>query len=219
MQHASPSPSPWICSNSSPLRQWCHPTILSSVIPFSSCPQSFPVSGSFPMSQLFAWSSQSIGTSASAPVLPLNIQLISFRIGWFDLPAVQGTLKSFLQHHCLKASILWCSVFFLTQLSHPYMNTGRTIALTRWTFVGKVMSLLFNMLSRFVIAFLPGSKHLIILGLQSGSAVILEPKKIKSATVFTFPPSVCHKVMGQMSWSSVFELSFNPFLTLLFHPL
>ena len=147
MQHASPSPSPWICSNSSPLRQWCHPTILSSVIPFSSCPQSFPVSGSFPMSQLFAWSSQSIGTSASAPVLPLNIQLISFRIGWFDLPAVQGTLKSFLQHHCLKASILWCSVFFLTQLSHPYMTTGKIIALTTQIFVSKVMSLLFNSFS------------------------------------------------------------------------
>ena len=103
--------------------------------------------------------------------------LISFRIDWFERLAVQGTLKSLLQHHSSKASILWCSTFFIVQLSHPYMTTGKTIALTRWTFVGKVMSLLFNMLSRSVIAFLPRSKCLLISRLQSPSAVILEPKK------------------------------------------
>ena len=106
--------------------------------------------------------------------------LIFFRIDWFDLLAVQGTLKSLLQHHSSKASILQCSTFFIFQLSHPYMTTRKTIALTRWTFVGKVMSLLFNMLSRLVIAFLPRSKHLLISWLQSPSAVILDPKKIKS---------------------------------------
>ena len=115
--------------------------------------------------------------------------LISLRMDWLDLLAVQGTLKSLLQHHSLKASILRCSAFFTVQLSHPYMTTGKTIALTRWTFVGKVLSLLFNMLSRLVIAFLPRSKCLLISWLQSPSAVILETKKIKSDTVF---PSICH---------------------------
>ena len=118
--------------------------------------------------------------------------LICFRIDWFDL-AIQGTLKSVLQHHCSKASILRCSAFFIVQLSHSYMTTGKTIALTTWTFVDKVMSLLFNMLSRLTIAFLPRNKHLLISWLQSSSAVILEPKKIKSATV---SPSISHEVMG-----------------------
>jgi len=113
--------------------------------------------------------------------------LISFRMDWLDLLAIQGTLKSLLQHHSSKASILWCSAFFMVQLSYPYMTTGKTIALTRWTFVSKVMSLLFNMLSRLVIAFLPGSKHLLISWLQSPSAVILEPNKIKSVTVSSVP--------------------------------
>ena len=112
---------------------------------------------------------------------------------WLDLLAVQGTLKSLLQHYSSKASILWHSAFFMVQLSHPYMTTGKTIALTTWTFVGKVMSLLFNMLSKLVIAFLPKSKGLLISWLQSPSAVILEPKKIKSVTV---SPSICHEVMG-----------------------
>ena len=116
--------------------------------------------------------------------------LISFIMDWMDLLAVQGTLKSLLQHHSSKASILWCSAFFIVQLSHPYMTAGKTIALTRRTFVGKVMSLLFNMLSRLVITFLPRSKHLLISWLQSPSAVILEPKKIKSDTVFTVSPSI-----------------------------
>ena len=125
-----------VCSNSCPLSQWCHPTILSSVISFSSCPLSFPASGSFPMSWLFTIDGQSIGTSALASVLPMNIQGW-FRIDWFDLLAVQGTLKSLLQHHSSKASILRHSAFSMVQLSHPYMTTRKTIALTIWTFVSK----------------------------------------------------------------------------------
>ena len=122
--------------------------------------------------------------------------LIAFRIDWLDLLAVQGTLKSLLQHHSSKASILRRSTFFTVQLSHPYMTIGKTIALTRWTFVGKVMSLLLNMLSRLVITFLPRSKRLLISWLQSPSAVILEPPKIKSVTVSIVSPSICHEVMG-----------------------
>ena len=122
--------------------------------------------------------------------------LISFRMDWLDLLAVQGTLKSLLQHHSSKAPILWHSAFFIVQLSHPYMTTGKTRALTRWTFVGKVMSLLFNMLSRLVITFLPRSKRLLISWLQSASAVILEPRKIELATVSTVSPSICHEVIG-----------------------
>ena len=172
LQHARlpcPWSSPTACSNSCASTQWCHPTISSSVVPLSSCPQSFPGSGSFPVSQLFA--------SGGFSISPSNEYsgLISFRINWFDLLAVQGPLKSLLQHHNLKASILWCSAFFMVQLSHPYMPTGETIDLTRQTFVGKVMSLLLNMLSRLVITFLPWSKCLLISWLQSPSAVILEP--------------------------------------------
>ena len=122
-------------------------------------------------------------------------ELISFRMDWLDLLAVQGTLRSLLQHHSSKASILLCSAFFITQLSHPYMTTGKTIALTRRTFVDKVMSLLFTMLSRLVITFLPRSKRLLISWLRSPSAVILEPRKIKLATVSTVSPSICHEVM------------------------
>ena len=118
------------------------------------------------------------------------------RIDWFDLLAVQGTLKSLLQHHSSKASILQHLSFFIVQLSHPHTTTGKTIALTRWTSVSKVMCLLFNMLSRLVIAFLPRSKHLLISWLQSPSAVILEPKKIKSLAVSIVSPSICHEVMG-----------------------
>ena len=121
--------------------------------------------------------------------------LISFRMDWLDLLAAQGTLKSLLQQHSSKASILWHSAFSVVQLSHPYMTTGKTIALTRQTFVGKVMSLLLNMLSRLVITFPPRDKHLLISWLQSPSAVILEPRNIKSATV---SPSICHEVMDRM---------------------
>ena len=156
-----PSPTPGACSNSCPTSWWCHPTISSSVIPFSPCLQSFPASGSFPMSQFLASRSQSIRVSASASVLPMNIQdWFSFRIDWLDLLAVQGTLKSLLQHHSSKASILWCSAFFMVQLSHPYMTTGKSIVLTRWTFVDKVMSLILNMLPRLVITFLTRNESL-----------------------------------------------------------
>ena len=123
-----------------------------------------------------------------------HLGLISFRMDWLDLLAVQGTLKSLLQHHSSKASIFWLSAFFVVQLSHPYMTTGKTIALTRQTFVGKVISLLFNMLSKLIITFLPRSKCLLISCLQSPSAVILEPKKIKSDTVSTVSPSICQDV-------------------------
>ena len=122
--------------------------------------------------------------------------LISFRMDWLNLLAVQGTLKSLLQHHSSKASILQHSAFFIVQLSHPYMTTGKTTALTRWTFVGRVMSLLYNMLSWLVITFLPRSKRLLISWLQSPSAVILEPPKIKSLTISTVSPSISHEVMG-----------------------
>ena len=136
--------------------------------------------------------------------------LISFRMDWLDLLADQGTLRN-LQQHSSKASILWHSAFFMVQLSHPYMTTGKTIALTRWTFVSKVMSLLFNMLSRLVIIFLPRSKHLLISWLQSPSAVILKPKKIKSLTVSIVSPSICHEVMGPDAMILVFGmLSFKP---------
>ena len=140
-----------------------------------------------------------------AKVLELQLQhqhsneysgLIFFRIDWFHLLAVQGTLKSLLQHYSSKASILQCSAFFMVQLSYPYMTTGKTIALTRQTFVDKVMSLLFNMLSRLVIAFLPRTKHLLISCLQSPSAMILKPPKINSVTVSLVSPSICHEVMG-----------------------
>ena len=130
-----------------------------------------------------------------------TLRLISFRIDWLDLLAVQGTIKSLLQHHSSEASILQYSAFFIVQLSHPYMTIGKTIALTWQTFVGKVMFLLFNMLSRLVITFLPRSKCLLISWLQSPSAVILEPKKIKSLTVSIVSPSICHKWWDQMPWS------------------
>ena len=159
LQHARPpcpSPTtPGIYSISCPLSQLCHPTISSSIAPLSICPQPLPASGSFQMSQLFSSGGQSIGVSASTSVLPIKHSgLISFRMDLLDLLAVQGTLESLLQQHNSKASILRCSAFFVVQLSHPYMTTGKTIALTRRTFVGKVMSLLFNILSRLVIAFL-----------------------------------------------------------------
>ena len=130
--------------------------------------------------------------------------LISLRMEWLDLLAVQGTLKSLLQHHSSKASILQSSAFFIVQLSHPYMTTGKTIALTRWTFVGKVMSLLFNILPRLVITFLPRSQHLLISWLRSPSAVIWEPPKIKSVIVSTVSPSICYEVMGPDAMIFVF---------------
>ena len=172
LQHATspcPSPTPGVNSNSCPWSRWCHPTIFSSS------------SLTFNLSNIKVFSNKSVlyirwskYQSFSFSISPSNEYsgLISFRMDWLDLLAIQGTLKSLL--HSSKASILWCSVFFMIQLSHPYMTTGKTIALTRWTVVGKVMSLLFNMLSRLVITFLPRSKHLLISWLQSPSAVILE---------------------------------------------
>ena len=143
--------------------------------------------------------------SFSFSIIPSKeIPGLIFRMDWLDLLAVQGTLKSLLQHHSSKASILQCSTFFIVQLSHPYMTTRKTIALTRWTFVGKVMSLFFNMLSRLVIVFLPKSKCHLISRLQSLSAVILEPKKIKSLTVFIVSPSICHDVIGPDAMMVVF---------------
>ena len=182
LQHARPPcPSPTLraCSNSCPLSPvmpsnhliLCHllllpPSIFPSIRVFSN-------DSAFPIRSPKYW-------SFSFSISPSNeySELISFRIDWLDLLAVQGTLKSFLQHHRSKASILWCVAFFIVQLSHPYMTPGKTLTLTRWTFVNKVMSLLFNMLSRLVIAFLSRSKRLLISWLQSPSAVILKPKKI-----------------------------------------
>ena len=172
-----PSPTHGVHSDPRPSSWWCHPAISSSVVPFFSCLHSLPASGSFPMSQLFSWDGQSTGVSASASFHPKEHSGLIFRMDWLDLIAVQGTLKKLLQHHSSKAWVLQCSAFFTVQLSHPYMTTGKTIALTRETFVGKVMSLFLNMLSRLVITFLPRSKHLLISWLQSPSAVILEPQR------------------------------------------
>ena len=157
-----------------PLSQWCHPTISSSVTLFSFCLQSFPASWSFPMSQFFTSDDPNTVVSASASVLPVNIQ-DWFPLGWTAWISLLS--KSPLQHHSWKASILWCSAFFMVKLSHPYVTTGKAIASTRWTFVDTVMSLLFNTLARFVITFLPRSKCLLISWLQSPSAVILEPRR------------------------------------------
>ena len=199
-------------SNSSPSCQWRHPTISSSATPYF-CLQSFPASGSFPRSQFFASGGQSIGVSASASVLPINIQ-DSFLLGLTGLISLQskGLSRVFSNFsNSSKASILQRLAFFIVQLSHLYMITGKTIALTRWTFVSKVLSLLFNMLSRLVIAFLPRSKHLLISWLQSPTALILEPEKIKSLAVSIVFPSICYKVMGLDAMIFVFwMLTFKP---------
>ena len=197
LQHGRPpcqSPNSGVYSNSCPLTWSCHPTISSSH-PFCSCLQCFPASGSFPKSKFFTSGGQRIGVSASASVLPMNIQDWS-PLGWTGWISLQSkTLsRSLLQHHSLKTSILGCSPFFSVQLSHPYMTTGKTIALTRWTFFGKVMSLLFNMLSRLVKAFLSRSKRLLISWLQSPPAVIWEPKKHKFCHCF-------HCFPIYLSWS------------------
>ena len=224
LQHARlpcPSPTPGACSNWRPLSWSCHPTISSSVGPFSSYLQSCPASGSSPLSQFFASGGQSIGASASASVLPMNIQ-DWFPLGWTGLISLLSKELSrvfsntTVQKH--QASILWSSAFFMVQLSHPYMTTGKTVALTRWTFVGKVMSLLFNLLSKLVIAFLPRRKCHLISWLQSPSAVILEPKKIKCVIVSIVSPSICHEVMGPDAMILVFwMLNFKPTFSLFFH--
>ena len=209
-QHARPpcpSPTPGIYPNPCPLSWWCHPTISSSVITFSSCLSN--------ESALHMWWPKYWSFSFSISPSSEHPGLISFRMDWLDLLAVQVTLKSLLQHHSSKASILRRSAFFTVQLSHPYVTTGKTIALTRQTFVGKVMSLLLNMLFRLVITFLPRSKHLLISLLQSPSAVILEPPKIKSDTVSTVSSSISHEVMGPDAMILVFRmLSFKPTFSL-----
>ena len=212
LQHTRPpcpSPTPGGYSNSSPLSWWCHLTISSSVIIFSSRPQSFPASGSFQMSQLFASGGQSIGISASASVLPKNI---SFRIDWLDLLAVQGTLKSLLQHHT-KASILQHWAFFIVQISHPYMTTRKTIVLTKWTFVGKVMSLLVS--HNF------SSKEQVSFNFMAAVTICSDfgARKGKVSHCFYCFPFICQEVMGPdamilVFWMLSFKLSF---FTLLFH--
>ena len=196
-QHARPpcpSPTPRVYSNSCPLSGWCHPIISSSVVPFSSSLQPFPASGSFQMSQFFASGGQSIGVSASASVLPMNTQ-DWFPLGWTGWISLQSKgLSRVFSNTTVQKHQFFGAQLFIVQLSHPYMTTGKTIALTRWIFVGKVMSLLFNMLSSLVIAFLPRSKRLLISWLQSPSAVILESPKIKFVTVSTVSPSICHEV-------------------------
>ena len=195
-----PSPTPGAYSNSCPSGWWCHPSNhLILYHPLLLPPSIFPSIRTFSNeSVLQIWWLKYWSFSFSISLSNKYSGLISFRMDWLDLLAVQGTLKSLLQHHSSKASILWCSALFIAQLSHPYMTTGKTIALTRQNFVclGKVKSLLFNMLSRFVIVFLPRSKSLLISWLQSPSAVILEPKKIKSVTFSIVSPSICHEVMG-----------------------
>ena len=214
-QHARPpcpSPTPGVYSNSRPSSRWFHPAISSChplllLLPIPPSIRVFSNESTLRMRWPNYWIS----------ISPSNEQpgLISFRMDWLDLLAVQGTLKSLLQHHSSKASILQRSDFFTVRLSHPYMTTGKTIALTRWTFVGKVISLLFNMLSRLVITFLPRSKHLLISWLQSPSAVILEPPKIKSDTVSTVSPSISHAVMGPDAMLFVFwMLRFKPTFSL-----
>ena len=219
---------PWITACQDPLsitKSWSSPKLMSielvmpsshssSVVPFSSFPQFLPASESFPVRQLFTWGGQSAGVSALASVLPMNTQDWS-PLEWTGCISLQSkglTLKSLLQHHSSKASILWCSAFFTVQLSYPYMTTGKTIALTRWTFGGKVMSLLLNTLSMLVVTLLPRSKRLLISWLQSPSAVILEPQKIKSDTV---SPSISYEVMGPDTMILVFCVSsFKPTFSL-----
>ena len=175
LQHARPPcplPTLGVYSNSCPLSQWCHPTTSSSVIPFSSCLQSFPASGSFLISQFFASGGQSIGVSASASVLPMNIQ-DWFPSGWTGWISLQSKELSRVFSDTTVQSINSLALsFFIAWLSHPYMTAGKTLALTGWTFVGKVMCLLFNMLSRLVITFLSRSKPLLISWLQSPSAAM-----------------------------------------------
>ena len=223
LQHSRPpcpSPSPRACSNLCPLSRLCHSTILFSVISFSSCLQSFPTSGSFLISWLFISGGQSIGTSASASVLPMNIQ-DCFPLGWTGWVSLLSKRLSrvFSNTTVQKHQFFgWHFAFFMVQLSHPYMTIGKTTALTIQTFVGKVMSLFFNMLCRLVIAFLSRRKCLLILWLQSPSAVILEPKQIKSLTVSIVTPSICHEVMGPDAMISAFwMLSLNPAFSLSSH--
>ena len=189
-----PSQTPRACSNSCPSSRWCHRTISSSVVTVSSCLHSFPETGSFQMSQFFTSGGQTIGVSASTSVLPKNIQDL-FPLGLTGLISLQSKGLSGVFS---KASILRHSAFFIVQFSHPYVTTGKTIALSKWTFVGKVMPLFFNMLCSLVIAFLSRSKYLLISWLQSPSAVILKPPK---NSLPLFPHLFPMKWWDQMPWS------------------
>ena len=219
VQHARPacpSPTPSVYPNSCPLSWWCHLNISASVIPFSSCLHSFPISGSFPMSQLFTSGGQNIGVSASTSVLPMNTQNWSV-LGWTGWTSLQSKGPS----RVFSNTTVQNHHFFDTQLSlesNSHIHTWlleKTIALTRWSFVDKVMSLLFNMLSRLVITFLLRSKHILISWLQSPSEVILEPRKMTSDTVSTVSLSISHEVMGRNAMILVFwMLSFKPTFSL-----
>ena len=191
-----PSPTSGARSNSCPSSQWCHPTISSSVVPFSSCLQSFLASGSFLMSPFFASGGQSIGASASVSVLPMNIQDL-FPLGWTGWISLKSKgLSGVFSNTTIQKHQFFSAQLSLWSNSHIHTKLLENHSLNRWTFVGKVMSLLFNMLSRLVITFLPRSKRLLISWLQSPSAVILEPPKIKSLTISTVSPSICREVMG-----------------------
>ena len=205
LQHARlpcPSLPSRVCSNSCPSSRWCQPTMSSSVAPLSSYPQSFPASGSFAISRFFASGGQSSGASASASVLPMNIQ------GWFPLGLTcffccnpRDAQEFFPTLQLKKSSVFWCSAFFMVQLSHQYMTTWKIMTFYIQTFVVKVMSLLFNTLSRFVTAFLPRCTHLIISWLQSPSTVILKPKNMKSVTVSIVSHLFAMKWWDQIPWS------------------
>ena len=203
LQHTrlpSRSPPPGVCSNTCPFIQWCYPTISSSVIPFSSCLQSFPASGLFPVSQFFASDGQILEFQLQHQCFQRIYRTDFLSDGLTGYPySPRDSQES--SHHSPKSSILWRSAFFIVQLSRPYVTTGKTIPLTRQTFAGKVMSLHCNMLSRLITAFLPRSKCLLISWLQSPSAVILEPPKIKSVTVSIVSPSICQKWWDQIPWS------------------
>ena len=210
-----PSPTPSACSKSCPLSWWCHPTISSSVIPFSSCLQSFPASGSFPVSPYFTSGGQSIGASVSASVLSMNIQ-DWFPLGWTGWASLQPKgLSTVFSNRTVQKHSFFSIHLSLWSNSHTHVTTGKNIALTRWTFVSKVMSVIFNMLSRLVMAFLPKSKCLLISCLQSPSAMTLDPKKVKSVTVSIVSPYSRHEVLEPDAMILVFwRLSFKPVFSL-----
>ena len=209
LQHARlpcPSLTPGACSNSCPSSWWCHPSISISIVLLSLLPSILTSIRVLSKETVFhiSWPKYWCFSFSISPSNKYS-ELISFRIDWLDLLAVQGNLKSLTQHHSSKPPILWCSAISLVQLSQPYMTTRKTIALSRWMFVSKLMPLLFNTLSRLVKAFLPRSKWPLISWLQSPSAVILEPKKIKYFTVSIVTHLSVMKWWGWMPWSSVFE--------------
>ena len=215
LQHSRlPCPlSPRVCSNWCLLSQWCHPIIFSSVVPFSSCPQSFPASGPFPVSQLFMSGGQSLGASVS--VLPMNIQ------DWFSLGLTalisllsKGLSRVFSNTTVRRHQFFSTQLFFIVQFSHPHMTTGKTMTLAIWIFVGKMRSLLFHTLARFVIAYLSRSKYLLISCLQSQSTVILESRKINSVTSPIFPHLFAMKWWDWMPWLVFWMLSFKPAFSL-----